>query len=102
MLLAASFFAIAQAATAAPPDIELNARVRAREVRIEQQGRAEARVHVEPSAGQRIDVERNLPKGQASYRNLDIKVNVAARLADPAAPGVSASASAQTEPATGD
>ena len=107
MLLAASFLAIAQAASAAAPlpDIELNARVRAREVRIVQQGRASAEVFVEPEAAQRIEVERNLPRGSARYRNLDIKVAVEGRIADPQtgpAAAATASASAQPQPQQGD
>ncbi len=100
MLLAATLLAVVQAAAAsATPDIEINARVRAREVHIEQQGRAEARVTIEPSAGRRIEVERNLPKGQAQYRNLDLRLHVEGRIAGPDA-GVSASAagSAEAEP----
>ena len=79
---------------AALPDIEINARVRAREVKIEQQGQASARVRLEPSGDQRIDVERNLPRGRATYRNLDLRLDVEGRLAVPPA---AASASAEKQ-----
>jgi hypothetical protein len=70
------------AGRAPPPDIEFRAQVRARELTIEQQGRASARVHAQPSGGERIEVERNLPKGQAQYRNLALTVQIDARLAE--------------------
>jgi hypothetical protein len=89
-LLAAA--AAAGSAPSGPPrDVAINATIRAREVRIEQQGRASARVFVEPSAGQRVDVERNQPKGKSRYRNLELNLHVEGRLADPQA-GASASA----------
>ena len=110
MLLAAAFLAIAQASAAlaepapAPnPDVSITARVRAREVKIEQQGEAHARVYVNPSAAETVEVERNLPRGQTQYRNLDLKLTVDARLADPSAgPSLTASASATSEQPTGD
>ena len=74
------------------PDIEIHATVRAREVTIAQQGRASAAVRVEPSAGETVEVERNLPKGQQSYRNLAIELTLEARVADPnGEPGAAAS-----------
>ena len=101
MLLAAAFLSIAQAtaAQAAPlPDVSITARVRAREVKVEQQGEASARVYVNPSAVETVEVERNLPRGQARYENLDIKLTVEARLADPAnGPSVTASAQASSD-----
>ena len=115
MLLASAFLAISQAAaqatlapatpvaTAPTPDVSITARVRAREVKIEQQGEASARVYVKPSAAETIEVERNLPRGQTTYRNLDLKLTVEARLADPAAgPSATASAQASSEQPTGD
>jgi hypothetical protein len=84
LLLAAA--AAGAAPAAASPDIELNARAHVREVRIEQQGEARVRVWAEPSAGDKVEVERNLPKGERRYRNLDIALHAEARLADPAAP----------------
>lgn len=81
MVLAAA----ASTATTGPPDVEIAARVKAREVRIEQQGRASAEIRVEPEAAKRIEVERNLPKGRSTYRNLDLTLKVEGRLADPIA-----------------
>lgn len=77
------FAAAAAVAPAGPPDIELHARVHAREVRIEQQGEARLRVWAEPSGGDKVEVERNLPKGQRRYRNLDIELDAQARVAGP-------------------
>ncbi|MXP41792.1 hypothetical protein GRI75_09080 [Altererythrobacter soli] len=79
LLLAAA----AGPAPAALPDIEIAARVKAREVRIRQQGRASAEVRIEPEAAKQVQVDRNLPKGQSSYRNLDLTLKVKGRLADP-------------------
>lgn len=78
LLLAAA----AGTATANLPDIEIAASVKAREVRVEQQGRASAEVRVEPEAAKRIEVERNLPKGRSTYRNFDLTLKVEGRLAD--------------------
>ena len=80
------FFAVAATAGSAPsspPDIELNARAQIRELRIEQQGEARISLRAEPSAGDKVAVERNLPKGERRYRNLDIKLSAEARLAAP-------------------
>ena len=94
--------AAAGASAALPADVEIRARVEARDVRIEQQGRAEALVFVEPSAGERIEVDRNLPKGRARYRNLELDVHVEGRLADPRAPRSAEAPATRTEPETGD
>jgi hypothetical protein len=63
------------------PDIAVHANVRAREVRIDQQGEARLRIWAEPSAHDSVKVERNLPKGQRRYRNLEIRLDAEARLA---------------------
>jgi hypothetical protein len=98
MLGAALFLAAAAAGPppAGPADIEINARVRARELRIEQQGEARLRVWADPSAADKVDVERNMPKGQRRYRNLDIRLDAEARIADPAG------RSGETQPQTGE
>lgn len=86
MLGAALFLAATAAAGPAPTgpaDIEVNARVRARDLRIEQQGDARIRVWAEPSAADKVEVGRNLPKGQRRYRNLDIRLDAEARIAGP-------------------
>lgn len=79
---------IAQAASApvahAPPDIEIRAAIRAREVRVEQDGTARIVLRAEPSAEQpEIRVERSAPPGQRRYRNLDLRLDAKARIADP-------------------
>ena len=79
-----AFLAAAASAVGGLPDISINAHIRAREVRIEQQGEAHLRIRAEPSAGDKVDVQRNLPKGQTRYRNLDIKLDAEARIAPPA------------------
>lgn len=71
-------------ASAGPPDIAIGARVQARDLRIEQQGEARLRIWAEPSAGDKVEVERNLPKGQRRYRNLHIQLDAEARIAAPA------------------
>ncbi|HYD24776.1 MAG TPA: hypothetical protein VEB68_08255 [Croceibacterium sp.] len=100
-LLLAAAAAAGSASPGPPPDVAIGASVRIRELKIEQQGRASARVFVEPSAGERIEVERNLPKGRTRYRNLELEVNVEARLADPRGAAADAT-STPAEPATGD
>jgi hypothetical protein len=96
-MLAAILFLAAAAgpAPASSPDIEITARARAREVRIEQQGEARLRVWAEPPAADKVEIERNLPKGQRRYRNLDIKLDAEARIAGPADSG-------ETQPQTGE
>ncbi len=67
----------APAVAAAPPDIELTARVQAREVRIEQEGPIVLRLEVEPGVTD-VTVTRNQPTGARTYRNLTIDARVAA------------------------
>jgi hypothetical protein len=67
-----------------PPTIEVHARVQAKELTIRQQGEARLEVHAEPALSQRVEVTRNAPAlGQRRYRNLDIRVDAQATLADP-------------------
>lgn len=89
--------AAAAAWSTAQPDIEINARIQAKSVKIEQQGRASARVRLEPSGGERIEVERNLPRGKSTYRNLDLRLTIEGRLTDPAAARTNASATIQDQ-----
>ena len=79
------------------PDIEINARVQAKRVKIDQQGRATARVRLEPAGDERVDVERNLPRGKSTYRNLDLRLTIEGRLADPAAAPANAPATIQRQ-----
>ena len=64
---------------AAPPDIELNARVEAREVTIQKDGPIRLELRVEPGVSD-IAVERSQPAGAQTYRNLRIDARVAAWL----------------------
>lgn len=87
----------------AAPDLEISAQVQARKVEIEQQGRSEARVHLDPEGTERIEVERNLPQGRSTYRDLTLDLNVEARIADPIHGRQSAAAASErTAPQTGE
>ena len=70
-------------AAAPPPDIELTARVRAREVTVRQQGEASLGLRVSPGEAPPVEVERSAPAGAQTYRDLTISVRGAVRLADP-------------------
>ena len=64
------------------PDIQFNARIRAKEVRIEQKGTATLRVHAEPDAGSKVT--SNAPRaGETVLRDADISVDAAVRLGEP-------------------
>ena len=67
-------------AGATAPDIEISARVEAREVSIEQEGPIEVKLHAEPGFTD-AQVERNQPAGTRSYRNLVVDARIAAWLA---------------------
>jgi hypothetical protein len=82
-------------AAAPPPDIELNARVRAREVTVRQEGAASLALRVSPGEAPPVAVERSAPVGAQKYRNLTISVRGAVRIADP-------NASPQTQKGTDD
>lgn len=76
---------LAQAAAAAlpPPDIELNASVRARDVRIERKGETRLEMHASPDAGSKVEVDK--PEGRSSrLRNVRVDVRGEARIGDPA------------------
>jgi hypothetical protein len=79
--------ALLQLATAQPvlppPDIELNARVRAGEVTVRQEGNASLAFRVSPGDAPPVAVERSAPSGAKSYRNLTINIRGAVRIADP-------------------
>lgn len=72
-------------AAAPPPDIELTARVRTREVTVRQEGAASLALRVSPGEAPPVAVERSAPAGARSYRNLTISVRGAVRIADPLA-----------------
>ncbi len=85
--LALALLQLAAAQPAAPPpDIELTARVRAREVTVRQDGTAALELRVSPGVAPPVEVRRSAPAGAQSYRNLTIDLRAAARIADPLAP----------------
>jgi hypothetical protein len=68
---------------ASAPDIELNARVRARQVTIEQKGEARLTVTTEPVGGNLVDVQAPPAEGRRELRNVDVRIRAEARIADP-------------------
>jgi hypothetical protein len=84
--LALALLQLAAPQAAAPlPNIELSARVRAREVTVRQEGEASLALRVSPGEAQPVEVRRSAPAGAQSYRNLTISVRGAVRFADPLA-----------------
>ena len=85
-------FLLLQAATAPPPDIELNFTARARSVTIEQKGEAKLEVRGE-GPGNRVDV-RVEPKaqGRTQIRNVTVDVHAEASVQE----GVKIDADAET------
>ncbi|RYE82631.1 MAG: hypothetical protein EOP19_15745 [Hyphomicrobiales bacterium] len=79
ILLIAQASAAPGALPASAPDIELQARVEAREVTISQDGPIRLELHAEPGMTD-VAVERSQPGGARSYRNLTIDARVAAWL----------------------
>lgn len=80
------------AATLAPdaeaesrPTIQLQARVRAKSITVAQQGQAQLEVHAEPGT-KRVEVTGQLPPGQRQARNLDVRLDATATIANGAAP----------------
>ena len=68
----------------AAPDIALDIRVRAREVRIEQRGETSLEVRAGPDGGTIVDVDRPDSNGRTRLRTVDVRVKAEARIADPA------------------
>jgi hypothetical protein len=83
MLGFALVFSQLVAAQAAPPDIELNARVQAREGSIREETPATLQVRVQPGDAPPVKVRRSAPAGAKSYRNLSLDLHAEARLAAP-------------------
>jgi hypothetical protein len=82
--LASVFLQLAATQPVAPaPDIELKARVNAREVTVQQQGKASLELRVSPGVAPPVVVERSQPAGAPAYRNLTVEVRGAVRIADP-------------------
>lgn len=67
---------------ALPSDIELNARVQAREVSIKQETPLKVSLHAEPGQAPPVTVQRSSPAGANNYRNLTIRIHGEARLTD--------------------
>lgn len=84
----------AAAAQASPPlpDIEIRARVQADRVEVRQQGDARVELRADPGTSEPVRVDRSAPPGQRSYRNLTIDFAATARIVDPRAPSIEASA----------
>lgn len=87
MLIAMILFQAASpaAAPAGQPDIELQARVRARSLTIQKRGDASLTIHTDPDGGDNL-VEVQAPKanGRKTIRNVDITLRAEANIADPA------------------
>jgi hypothetical protein len=76
------FLSVLQTVAAPAPDIQLDARVTAREVRVRQSGETSLEVH----GGAGSDVRVQKPRGQArrqQLRNVTVDVHAEARIADP-------------------
>lgn len=98
ILLIAQAVAVPGAMPSTPPDVELTARVEAREVRIEHDGPIRLELRAEPGVTD-VLVERSQPAGASSYRDLVIEARVAAWLAqDSAAPVTLSTAGSTGEP----
>ena len=73
-----------QAAASPPPDIELNADIRARSVRIEKKGDARLTITTSPDGGGNVvDVRAPKANGARTLRYVQVKVRAEARIADP-------------------
>ena len=68
------------------PDIQLNARVRAREVTIERQGEAKLTVTTSPEDGNLVDVRAPRAERRRTLRNVEVQVRAEGRIADPGQP----------------
>ena len=80
------FSFLALQATAVLPDIELNARVRARSVTIERQGTARLTLTTQPDGGNIVDVRAPEANGRTTLENVDVVVTAEARIADASSP----------------
>ena len=80
------FWMLLQATTPppTPPDIQLDARVTAREVRIERKGEARLTLHAGPDGGTDIEVAAPPGEDRTRLRNVEVRVHAEARIAAPA------------------
>ena len=73
----------AQPAPTAAPDIELNLRLTARSVRIEQKGEAKLEVRAGPDAGSQARAVVTPPaRGQSELKDVTVEVRAEARIGD--------------------
>ncbi len=72
--------------TLSPPDVELSARVEAREITIEQDAPVRVKLHAEPGVTD-LEVKRSQPAGARRYRNFTIDARLAAWLSPAADAG---------------
>ena len=75
---------LAQAA-AAPPDIQINATIDIRSVRIEKRGQASLSVRADPDAGSIVRIEAPKADGARTLRDVRVTVDAEARIAPTAA-----------------
>ena len=93
MLLA---FLVAVQAAAPAPDIALDVRVQARELRVEQNGQASLQLSASPDGGSVQNVDKPRTNGRGRLRNIDVRVQAEARIGDPTrAPAPTETASPQ-------
>lgn len=84
--------------TAPPPDIEIRAEIRAREVEIERADPVRVDLTAEPEERRAERAERSQPAGNRSYRNLTIRTYHAINVADPLARVIEPVIGGSTEP----
>jgi hypothetical protein len=86
-----------QAAAAQPPaDIELRIDAHIDRVRIERRGEARLEVSAGPDAGSVVRVETPQANGRRTLRNVDVRIDAEARIADPNAPATQNPAAPET------
>jgi hypothetical protein len=84
MLLALLLLQAAPPAPAAQlPDIELDIRAHAREVRIVREGAASLEVRAGPDGGNIVHVDAPVAAGRTRMRNVGVEIRAEARIADP-------------------
>ena len=91
---------IAQAATAAAPDIQFHAVVDARSVKIEKKGQATLRAWADPDAGSIVNIEAPKANGAKTFRNVRVTVDAEARIGGNGAAGATIEASKPKETET--
>ena len=87
-------------AAATPPDIVLDLRATARDVRIERRGETSLSVRASPDGGSRTEVDRPESNGRARLRDVDVAVRAEARIAAPQDPAGAVAGEAQSDSQT--